>query len=106
MKKSNKTVIKRIINKAIEEIKPEKVVLFGSQAYGKPNRDSDFDLLFIKNTKRKGIARYRWVDQHISHVVPMDILIRTPAEIKERLLMGDPFYKEIMTKGKVLYESA
>lgn len=97
--------ISKIINDAVKKIKPEKVILFGSYAYGNPNKDSDVDLLFIKNTKLSGLNRYRSVSRNIVRLFPMDILIKTPLEIKKRLAMGDPFYNEIVSKGKVLYEA-
>ncbi len=37
---------------------------------------------------------------------PLDLLVRTPSKIRERLAMGDDFIKEILEKGKVLYEAA
>lgn len=104
-RKPIKELIKIIVKKAAERIRPSKVILFGSYAYGKPSNDSDIDLLFIKDTKLTGLKRYCWVSNNIEHLFPMDILVKTPAEVNKRLNMGDPFYKEIMKKGKVLYES-
>jgi hypothetical protein len=36
--------------------------------------------------------------------VVMDVIVRTPAEVVYRLKIGDPFFREVMNKGKVLYE--
>ncbi|MFA6549161.1 MAG: nucleotidyltransferase domain-containing protein [Candidatus Margulisiibacteriota bacterium] len=105
MRNIKKREIKKVVSQAAEKINPEKVILFGSYAYGKPNKDSDVDLLFITNTELKGLKRYRWVNQYVSHIFPIDLIIKTPSEIKQRLSMGDPFYKEIISKGKTLYES-
>lgn len=104
--KITKKIIREAIKDAIAEIRPEKVILFGSYAYGSPNRDSDVDLLFIKDSGLSGLKRYCWVSRYIKHLFPMEILVKTQAEIKNRLNMGDPFYKEIVKKGKVLYESS
>ncbi|MBI5701679.1 nucleotidyltransferase domain-containing protein [Candidatus Saganbacteria bacterium] len=101
-----KRQLTKVIKTAAESIKPEKVILFGSYAYGNPNKDSDVDLLFIKDTRLKGMKRYSWATRHIEHLFPMDILIKTPSEVKKRLKMGDPFYHEIINKGKVLYDSS
>ena len=106
MKNKIKKLIKEVVKKAADRIKPSKVILFGSYAYGKPNKDSDVDLLFIKNTKLTGIKRYSWATENIEHPFPMDILVKTPAEVRKRLAMGDPFYKEIINKGKIVYESS
>lgn len=105
MKKLHKKTIKKVVNQAVNKINPLKVILFGSYAYGKPNRDSDVDLLFVTDTKLKGLKRYSFVSQNIDHVFAMDIIVKSPAEIKKRLAMGDPFYKEILKKGELLYES-
>ena len=105
-KKITLKLIRNVVSKAVDKIQPDKVILFGSFAYGKPSADSDVDLLFIKQTKLSGINRYTWVSDNIEHIFPMDILIKTPQELNKRLLMGDPFYREIMKKGKVLYAVA
>lgn len=102
----NQTTIQHVIDGAAEKINPQKIILFGSHAYGQPNINSDVDLLFVINTPLSGLKRYCWVSDNIEHKFPMDILVKTPAEIKKRIKMGDPFYKEIINKGKVLYESA
>jgi hypothetical protein len=36
---------------------------------------------------------------------PMDLLVRSPAEIRRRIKIGDPFVSEITTKGIVLHEA-
>jgi uncharacterized protein len=83
--------------------RPLKVILFGSYAYGNPTPDSDVDLLVI--TPRGGgprkATRIRLACQH--HF-PMDLLVRSPGEIRRRIEMEDPFMKEIISRGVVLYE--
>lgn len=101
-----KRKISALIENTVDKIRPEKVILFGSYAYGHPDKDSDIDLLFIKNTRLTGLKRYCSVSNNIDHVMPLDILVKTPSEIETRLAMGDPFYKEIIGKGQVLYESS
>ncbi|OGC07169.1 hypothetical protein A2526_03090 [candidate division WOR-1 bacterium RIFOXYD2_FULL_36_8] len=98
-------LIRTIVDKSINRVKPQKVILFGSYAYGNPNNDSDVDLLFIKNTKQSNLEKHRFVSSRIDHVLPLDILVKTDFEVDKRLKMGDPFYKEIIKKGRVLYES-
>jgi predicted nucleotidyltransferase len=101
----NQTVIQHVIEDIAEKVHPQKVILFGSHAYGQPNKDSDVDLLFIINTQLSGLKRYCWISNNIKHEFPMDILVKTPQEVKKRIKMGDPFYREIINKGKVLYEA-
>lgn len=97
--------IRQAAQKIADELHPEKIILFGSFAYGKPTPDSDVDLLIIMESKE------RWTRRHIrvSKVLdprpfPVDIIVRTPAEVKERLAFGDFFIKEIIDKGIVLHE--
>src|SRR3989339_1861465 len=102
-KRNNIKLIKKLVGNAADKIKPDKIILFGSYAYGSPNKYSDVDLLFIKNTKLSMMKRHCFVSSNIDHILPMDILVKTPSEVNKRLKMGDIFYKEILTKGKVLY---
>lgn len=86
---------------------PEKVVLFGSYAYGKPDLHSDVDVLVITNRYReKSVFQRAYLVARVARPprIALDILVRTPQEVASRLKMGDPFFREIMTNGKVLYE--
>lgn len=99
-----------IIAKAIEKIKehyqPQKIILFGSFAWGNPTKDSDIDLLIVKNTELKHRARSLVVRKIISEenaLLGIDILVYTPEEVSERLKIGDSFISKIFKKGKILY---
>jgi predicted nucleotidyltransferase len=111
---SNKTVrrvrvTKRLLHDMVQRIvahfQPEKIILFGSYAYGQPHADSDVDLLVIMESDEEPAQRAMRV-LPVARVVgvPMDMLVRTPAEIACRLAIGDHFIKEILTTGRVLYE--
>ena len=43
-------VIRRYARAIADEFQPDKIILFGSYAYGTPNEDSDVDLLVIMPT--------------------------------------------------------
>jgi len=94
------------IKRLISELKPEKIILFGSYAYGNPTPDSDVDLLENMQTKAKEIDRYVMVSSLLyQRQFPVDILVKTPKEIEaEKKKRGNFFMREILTKGKVLYE--
>ncbi len=94
------------IERIVSELKPEKIILFGSYAYGNPTPDSDVDLLVIMNTKAKEIDRYVAVSNLLyPRQFPVDILVKTPKEIEaEASKKGNFFMREILKKGKVLYE--
>jgi len=97
--------IRRAARRIVEAVHPEKVILFGSFAYGKPAPDSDVDLLVIMESDLRPHARVVQISEILDpRPFPVDIIVRTPAEIEERLRIGDCFFREILGKGKVLYE--
>ncbi|MBI5033503.1 MAG: nucleotidyltransferase domain-containing protein [Chloroflexi bacterium] len=97
--------INAVVRRIAEKFDPERIILFGSYAYGKPHEYSDVDLLVILNTKGRPRAKQIEISRALSpHPFGMDILVRTPQQIKERIPMGDYFLREITTRGKVLYE--
>lgn len=97
--------IKEFGRQLVREFKPRTVVLFGSYAYGKPNPDSDVDLLVVMPLNGNPVDKSVEMRLKLQPRFPLDLLVRTPAKIKERLAMGDDFIKDIFDKGKVLYEA-
>jgi len=103
--------VKRIIFRIIEDIKnkydPEKIILYGSFAYGIPDENSDIDLLIIKETSERPLDRmsliHRIVDIRDSSYPAFSPIVLTPEEIKQRLEIGDQFIEEILTRGELLY---
>jgi predicted nucleotidyltransferase len=88
------------------EFHPQRIVLFGSCAYGAPTEDSDADLLVVmdipeEETRRQAVK----IRQGIPRRFRMDLIVRTPAELAFRIAHNDWFYREILEKGKVLDES-
>ncbi|MGB0383841.1 MAG: nucleotidyltransferase domain-containing protein [Ardenticatenaceae bacterium] len=89
----------------VEGLQPEKIILFGSYAYGTPTPDSDVDLLVVMETNLSSTQRFLAVSRLLSpRPFPVDILVKRPNEIKHALAAGDFFIKEIISEGKVLYE--
>jgi len=97
--------IKQVAAKIARDYKPEKIILFGSHAWGNPHPDSDMDLFIVKKSKKRQIDRMRELRMKLigNNFPPMDILIYTPRELSRRLAMGDFFVREIIKKGHVLY---
>ena len=87
------------------EVCPHKIVLFGSYAYGNPTEDSDVDLLVIMPFQRKQGRKSLEIRQRISADFPLDLIVRTPEFIAQRMEWGDCFTREILSKGQVLYEA-
>lgn len=94
-----------IANRIVTGIKPEKILLFGSYAYGQPTPDSDIDLLVIMETDARPADRVVTVSRLLRpRPFPLDILVRTPNEIEKALSDGDIFIQDIFYQGRVLYE--
>ena len=93
------------IQKIVAGLRPEKVILFGSYAYGTPSPHSDVDLLVIMKTSAS-LKERSWAVSRLllPRPFPVDILVKTPKEIEKSLKTGDFFLQEILTRGKVLYD--
>jgi len=97
--------IAKLVDQIAREFKPQKIILFGSHAYGKPGKDSDVDLLIIMETDERPADRIVAIARLFrDRTVPMDFIVKTPKEIGERLEMGDFFIKRILEEGITLYE--
>jgi predicted nucleotidyltransferase len=86
-------------------ISRKKIILFGSYAYGEPNEGSDVDLLIVKETTDRLIQRIFTVHELVTDTHPrigFEPLVLTPAEIEQRLRIGDQFVVEILERGEVL----
>jgi uncharacterized protein len=94
------------IERLVSELKPEKIILFGSYAYGMPTPDSDVDLLIVMKTRAKAIDRYVAVSNILyPREFPVDIIVKTPKELRDEAGKKSKFFlREIIAKGKVLYE--
>lgn len=95
-----------LCDQIVREFHPHKVVLFGSYAFGAPTPDSDVDLLVILPFEGSPARKAYEIDLRLEHRFPIDLLVRTPEQIEERIALNDGFIREIMQKGRVLYDSA
>jgi predicted nucleotidyltransferase len=99
------SAIRAVAQQIAERFQPEKVLLFGSYAYGTPRPASDVDLLVVMNTPLRSRQQRLEISRALSpRPFPLDIIVRTPQELEERLAMGDLFLQEVIARGKVLYE--
>lgn len=97
--------INAVVKRIAEQFNPDRIILFGSYAYGHPHPYSDVDLLVVMSTNERARAKQLEIARALSpHPFGRDILVRTPKQLKERIALGDYFLREIVTKGRVLYE--
>ena len=96
----------RILSKRIAlRFKPKRIVLFGSYAYGKPTEDSDVDLLVVMPFEGDGYEKAAEIRSTIEAGFPLDLLVRTPQDVRRRIRQEDFFLREVMEKGTILYEA-
>jgi predicted nucleotidyltransferase len=96
-------VIRRFARHVADRFQPDKIILFGSYAYGTPHADSDVDILVVMPCRNQLDQAFR-IRLAVSAPFPMDLVVRKPQNLDWRLREGDLFHTEILTKGKVLYE--
>jgi len=106
MEKVTQKTISAFARRIAQQFNPYKIILFGSYAYGKPTADSDVDMLVIMPFEGKSAYKATEILLATDPRFPIDLLVRTPEQIKTRVELGDFFLREITNKGKVLYEAA
>src|ERR1035437_1618304 len=94
--------IKAFVGEVARQFRPQRVVLFGSYAYGRPGDDSDVDLLVIMPHEGHSAIQAAEIRKRIRAGFPVDLIVRSPREIRKRLAMDDFFITEILEQGKTL----
>jgi predicted nucleotidyltransferase len=98
-----RAAIRRFARRIAERFDPDKIILFGSLAYGTPHEESDVDLLVVMPTYDE-IAQSIRIKLAFDREFPLDLIVRTPKRLRFWVAQGDSFLQEITTKGIVLYE--
>lgn len=97
--------VQNIVDQLIKLYKPQKIILFGSlvEDLTEPN---DIDLFIIKeDVPYLGVDRIRQLDRLIKYRISTDFIVYKPEELEKRVRVGDPFIKNILQRGKVLYDA-
>ena len=101
--------INEVAKRIAAEFQPQRIILFGSYAYGTPTEDSDVDLLVVKRMRgdvvRKAGEIYGFIHRVTGSAFSVDVLVRTPGELSRRIALNDFFLREIVEKGKIVYDS-
>ncbi|HBJ87015.1 MAG TPA: hypothetical protein DDZ88_24785 [Verrucomicrobiales bacterium] len=100
------TDIKRYCDDIAAACKPQRIILFGSYAYGKPTEDSDVDVLVVLPKSRR-VMRDTAVKIRlkVDADFPVDVLVRGEVEVERRVRQKDLFMTHITNEGKVMYEA-
>ena len=97
--------IDQVVQQIVEKFQPQKIILFGSYARGNPRPESDVDLLVVMETPLKESRQAIQICQQIEYRFGLDLIVRTPKSLVERLKLGDSFLQDVLTEGRVLYET-
>ena len=105
MNKNKQKEIEKIIGQIEDKYQPEKIILFGSYASGRPKKNSDVDLVVIKQTRERFVRRLMRMAEIVRSSLGTEILVYTPKEWQDALREENYFIKEIAKNGKVVYVS-
>ena len=97
--------IRRFVGRLAREFRPQRIVLFGSHARGQARKNSDVDLLVVLPFRGRSARKSADIQMRLRPTFPLDLLVRTPAQIRRRLAQGDSFLREVMEKGRILHEA-
>src|SRR5690554_2901430 len=93
--------INNVVDIIIKNVKPDKIILFGSYAYGEPHKDSDLDMLIIKDTDDARNKRAREIRKYLRGIkIPIDIVVYTNAEVEAWKDTQSAFITRVMQKGR------
>lgn len=101
----NEKSIRAFSDQIVREFQPDRIILFGSYVYGRPTADSDVDLLIVMPFDGKPTQKAVEILKRTKPHIPVELVVRTPGQVEKRLKLNDFFLREILEKGRVLYES-
>ncbi len=96
--------ISRLCEQIAQEFQPDRIILFGSYACGKPRPDSDVDLLVVLPFEGRAFRKSLEILDRVAPEFAVDLLARRPEDTQRRYTEGDPLIREALDHGKVLYE--
>ena len=98
--------IRALSRRIAAQFNPDRIILFGSRARGRAHADSDVDLLVVMRCNGSGARKAVEILNRVEPEFAVDLIVRTPQEIRRRLAQQDRFLGDIVRRGKVLYEAA
>ena len=97
--------IRDLTSQIAREFSPDRIILFGSHAYGQPGNDSDVDILVVLPFEGKPVRKAIEIRNRVNAGLPLDLIVRTPEQLAERVAQNDWFIREILERGRTLYEA-
>jgi predicted nucleotidyltransferase len=99
-----RSAIRAFARRIARRFSPDKIILFGSYAYGKPHAESDVDLLVVMPAANEVSQAIR-IKQAFERPFALDLIVKRPKDLERRLREGDWFLRDVIEKGIVLYEA-
>ncbi len=96
--------IKELSGRIVRDFQPERIILFGSHAYGTPKEYSDVDLLVIMAFDGHPFDKAMEILDRLDPDFSPDVVVRSPGDAARRYAECDPLIREAFDRGKVLYE--
>jgi len=96
--------IKAFADQVAARFNPRRIILFGSHVSGNATSDSDVDILVVMDFKGRPHLKAFEIRKSIKRSFPLDLIVRRPDDVANRLRQGDFFLNDIIQKGKILYE--
>jgi predicted nucleotidyltransferase len=105
MKQVTVELLNEITSRIVERVHPEKVILFGSYAWGTPGESSDIDLFVIlPHSEEPSYRRARAIYRSLRGIgVPIDVIVQTHDEVERAKGVTTSLARNVLQKGKVLY---
>ena len=97
--------IEDLTSQIVRDFNPEKIILFGSYASGRASDDSDVDILVVLQFEGKPVRKAIEIRNRVNAGVPLDLIVRTPEQLAQRLAQNDWFMRDIVERGRTLYEA-
>ncbi len=92
------------VNRLVEKLSPDAIILFGSASNGTANDDSDIDLLVVLDTNLNKSDRFVLARGVIGRIgTPVDVLVYTPDEFRTESLKNDSIVREAIDSGRLVY---
>jgi len=99
------SLVQEIVKRIVDAVRPDQIVLFGSYAYGIPDKESDIDILVIMETDRPRHKRSVILNKVLAGLlIPKDLVVYTPKEVDEWKEVPQAFITQILKKGVILYD--
>lgn len=96
--------VEALSREIVREFDPERIILFGSHAYGSPAEYSDVDLLVVMSFEGSGFDKSLEILDRVDPRFAIDLIVRRPDDTERRYREFDPLIRDALDRGRVLYE--